>query len=68
MDHPIFKGFDAFAMERSTKIGTLDLLLNAGPVHRELAALSRERGRPVLGSSANHGLESAVAYSKLHPG
>ncbi len=55
-DHPIFKGLDAFAMERSTKIGTLDLLLNAGPLHRELAALSRERARPVLGSSANRSL------------
>lgn len=55
-DHPIFKSVDEFAMERSTKIGTLDLLLNAGPLHRELARLSRERGRPVLGSSANRSL------------
>lgn len=55
-DHPIFSSVDAFAMERSTKIGTLDLLLNAGPLHRELARISRERGRPVLGSSANRSL------------
>lgn len=55
-DHTIFKSVDTFAMERSTKIGTLDLLLNAGPLHRELARLSRERGRPVLGSSANRSL------------
>jgi tRNA A37 threonylcarbamoyladenosine synthetase subunit TsaC/SUA5/YrdC len=46
-------------MERSTKIGTLDLLLNAGPVHRELARLSRARGRPVLGSSANRSLSGS---------
>lgn len=58
-DHPIFRSVDAFAMERSTKIGTLDLLLNAGPLHRELARLSRERGRPVLGSSANRSLSGS---------
>ncbi len=58
-DHPIFSSVDAFAMERSTKIGTLDLLLNAGPLHRELARLSRERGRPVLGSSANRSLSGS---------
>ena len=43
-------------MERSTKLGTLDLLLNAGPLHRELTRLSRERMLPVLGSSANRSL------------
>ncbi len=58
-DHPIFSSVDAFAMERSTKIGTLDLLLNAGPLHRELARLSREHGRPVLGSSANRSLSGS---------
>ena len=58
-EHGIFKSVDAFAMERSTKIGTLDLLLNAGPLHRELVRLSRERGRPVLGSSANRSLSGS---------
>ncbi len=58
-DHPIFRSVDAFAMERSTKIGTLDLLLNAGSLHRELARLSRERGHPVLGSSANRSLSGS---------
>ena len=58
-DHPIFRSVDAFAMERSTKIGTLDLLLNAGPLPRELARLSRERSRPVLGSSANRSLSGS---------
>jgi tRNA A37 threonylcarbamoyladenosine synthetase subunit TsaC/SUA5/YrdC len=56
VDHPIFAKVDAFAMERSTKVGTLDLLLNAGPLHRELARLSLEEMRPVLGSSANRSL------------
>lgn len=54
--HPIFKRADPFTMERSTKLGTLDLLLNAGPLHREVARLSRERLRPVLGSSANRSM------------
>jgi tRNA A37 threonylcarbamoyladenosine synthetase subunit TsaC/SUA5/YrdC len=59
VDHPIFANVDEFAMQRSTKIGTLDLLLNAGPLHRELARLSREKGRPVLGSSANRSLSGS---------
>ena len=58
-DHPIFKSVDAFAMERSTKLGTLDLLINAGPLSNQLARLSRERGRPVLGSSANRSLSGS---------
>lgn len=44
---------DPFCFERSTKNGTMDLLLNAGPLHRELTALSWARGIPVMGSSAN---------------
>lgn len=55
-DHDIFRNSDPFTMERSTKIGTLDLLLNAGPLHREICTLSRERSRPVLGSSANRSM------------
>jgi tRNA A37 threonylcarbamoyladenosine synthetase subunit TsaC/SUA5/YrdC len=55
-DHPIFRSVDEFTMERSTKIGTLDLLLNAGPLHKEITRLSRERLKPVLGSSANKSL------------
>lgn len=56
VDHPIFRSVDEFTMERSTKIGTLDLLLNAGPLHKEITRLSRERLKPVLGSSANRSL------------
>lgn len=58
-DHPIFRSVDAFAMERSTKVGTLDLLLNGGALANALARLSRERGRPVLGSSANRSLSGS---------
>lgn len=41
------------ALRRSTKGQTMDLLMNAGPLHNELAALSLERGKPLMGSSAN---------------
>ncbi|MDM8165586.1 Sua5/YciO/YrdC/YwlC family protein [Roseovarius sp.] len=44
---------DPFCFERSTKSGTIDLLLNAGPLHRALTAISWQNGTPVMGSSAN---------------
>lgn len=52
-DHPLIRATDPFALERSTKLGTLDLLLNAGPLHQALARQGLERCQPVLGSSAN---------------
>jgi tRNA A37 threonylcarbamoyladenosine synthetase subunit TsaC/SUA5/YrdC len=41
------------ALRRSTKALTMDLLMNAGPLHNELARLSLEGGKPLMGSSAN---------------
>lgn len=41
------------ALRRSTKGLTMDLLMNAGPLHNELARLSLAHGRPLMGSSAN---------------
>lgn len=52
-DAPILAGLEPFAIERSTKAGTQDILLNAGPLANTLAEMSLERGTPVLGSSAN---------------
>ena len=46
-------GLEPFCFERSTKNGTMDLLLNAGPLHRELTALSWANMTPIMGSSAN---------------
>jgi tRNA A37 threonylcarbamoyladenosine synthetase subunit TsaC/SUA5/YrdC len=49
--------------ERSTKGGTLLMLLNAGGVHREITRLSLERGTLLFGSSANlsmHGTKFRV--------
>lgn len=41
------------ALRRSTKNNTMDLLLNAGPLHNELARMSWESASPLMGSSAN---------------
>jgi tRNA A37 threonylcarbamoyladenosine synthetase subunit TsaC/SUA5/YrdC len=41
------------ALRRSTKASTMDLLLNAGPLHNELARMSLECAKPLMGSSAN---------------
>ncbi len=55
-DHPIFAGLTDFVIGNSTKAGTIDLLMNAGTLHKEVARLSLERMMPVLGSSANTSL------------
>jgi len=54
--HPFFHGVDPFVMANSTKAQTLDMLLNAGQFHDELARQSFGHGRPVFGSSANTSL------------
>jgi len=52
-DAPILSKLEPLAIERSTKAGTQDILLNAGPLACTLADMSLERLTPVLGSSAN---------------
>ena len=42
-----------FTFRNATKAGTMDLLMNAGPLHNEIARLARENGFCVSGSSAN---------------
>jgi hypothetical protein len=62
-DHPLLRALDADTLERSTKGGTLLMLLNAGPFHREITRLSLERGTLLFGSSANlsmHGTKFRV--------
>ncbi len=54
--HPIFAGLAGFVIENATKAGTIDLLMNAGALHNEVARQSLERMTPVLGSSANTSL------------
>jgi tRNA A37 threonylcarbamoyladenosine synthetase subunit TsaC/SUA5/YrdC len=58
-DHPIFAKVDPFVLGSSSKKGTLDMLLNAGQVHDEIARQSQERGWPVFGSSANTSLSGS---------
>lgn len=52
-DHPLIRAVDPFVFGASTKDGTLDMLLNAGQLHDELARQSAARGMLVFGSSAN---------------
>lgn len=51
--HSFFNDVDPFVMQNSTKVGTLDMLLNAGQFHNELARQAWGNGRPIFGSSAN---------------
>jgi hypothetical protein len=52
----MFKNVDSWVLQNSTKIGTLDMLLNAGDFHNEMTKQSMELEMPVLGSSANTSL------------
>lgn len=55
-DHAFFAKVDPSCVDMSTKAGTMDMLLNAGRLHNELARLSWERKFPIMGSSANRSL------------
>jgi len=52
-DHAYLRKLDAFVLRQSTFEGTLNLLLNAGPLRTRLAALCWEQGEPMVGTSAN---------------
>jgi tRNA A37 threonylcarbamoyladenosine synthetase subunit TsaC/SUA5/YrdC len=56
VDHPFFAGLSPLTRARSSRGDTIDMLLNAGMLHDEVARLSWQRGLPVLGSSANTSL------------
>jgi len=58
-DHPMFKNIDTWVLKNSTKLGTIDMLLNAGVFHNEMTKQSMEMGMPVLGSSANISLSGS---------
>ncbi len=67
-DHPLLKAADPWVLATSTKAGTLDMLLNAGVFHDEVARQARERGRPVFGSSANTSLAgSKYRFADIEP-
>ncbi|HKM61978.1 MAG TPA: Sua5/YciO/YrdC/YwlC family protein [Acidisphaera sp.] len=55
-DHPLLSRVDPFVLQNSTKNGTLDMLINAGPWHDAVARAATARGAAVFGSSANRSL------------
>ncbi|MDX1488808.1 MAG: Sua5/YciO/YrdC/YwlC family protein, partial [Acidiferrobacterales bacterium] len=56
-DHPFLAHLDPFVIETSSKDdGTMDMLINAGPLHNAMVDLSHAEGVPVFGSSANKSL------------
>jgi tRNA A37 threonylcarbamoyladenosine synthetase subunit TsaC/SUA5/YrdC len=56
-DHAIFQNLDADVYQQSTFHDTAALLLNGGPLLKELGRLSHEYGIGVIGSSANRSLQ-----------
>ncbi len=58
-DHPMLENVDPFVLQSSSKAGTLDMLLNAGLLHDEIARESWARAMPVFGSSANLSLSGS---------
>ena len=68
-DHPFFADVEPFVMQSSSKVGTLDMLLNAGSFHDCVARKSWARQQPVFGSSANTSLSgSKFNYADIEPG
>jgi len=58
-DHTFLTQVDPFVLQSSSKAGTLDMLLNAGQMHDEIALQAWEREMPVFGSSANLSLSGS---------
>ena len=59
VDHPFFSQLTPLTRERSSRGDTIDMLLNAGALHDEIARLAWSRGVPLLGSSANQSLSGS---------
>lgn len=65
-DHPIFRDAAPFVLANATKAGTVDLLMNAGPIHDAIADAALETGIGVFGSSANRSLTgSKYAFADI---
>ena len=58
-EHPLMQAADPFVLKNSSKAGTIDMLLNAGPFHDAIAGLAAERMSPVFGSSANASMKGS---------
>ena len=57
LSHPMLKSLEPEVLERTSKEGTIAMLLNAGPLLDAMAQLSFEAGKLVIGSSANLSLQ-----------
>lgn len=57
LDHPLIGALDPEGLRRSTRNGTVCMLLNAGAFHAEISRLSREACHPLFGSSANRTMQ-----------
>ncbi len=57
LDHPLIEALDEEGLRRSTRDGTVCMLLNAGAFHAEISRLSREECHPLFGSSANRTMQ-----------
>ena len=67
-EHAFFARLTPLTRERSSRGGTIDMLMNAGVLHDAIAALSWERRVPVLGSSANRSLTgSKYRFGDIEP-
>ncbi|MGY6536946.1 MAG: Sua5/YciO/YrdC/YwlC family protein [Pararhodobacter sp.] len=66
--HPLISGAPAAVRPLATKGETIDLLMNAGPIHDEIARLSLDAGMAVFGSSANASLAgSKFRFQDIEP-
>ena len=52
----MIRNMPAFTLANASKNGTMDMLLNAGPLHNAIARLARESNYCVSGSSVNMSL------------
>jgi tRNA A37 threonylcarbamoyladenosine synthetase subunit TsaC/SUA5/YrdC len=67
-DHPLIADAAPYVRQNATKAGTIDLLLNAGPTHDEIARLAVEAGIGIFGSSANRSLTgSKFIFEAIEP-
>lgn len=67
-DDPLIARAPAASRALATKGGTIDLLLNAGPIHDGIARLALEHGIAVFGSSANTSLAgSKFRFADIEP-
>jgi len=67
-DHPFFRSVAPFVLANASKAGTMDVLMNAGPTHDEIARIALAESRPVFGSSANRSLAgSKFVFGDIEP-